>query len=145
MTNYARVINGVAVDVSTDPENSFHPLLAVEFVEVPDDVVHGSRLADGVWIAPTPALPPEVVVAYQTITPETFLQLFTYQEVKAVEALVADPANDELAYWWKRLNSDRLTEVQMGLPSVQAALNGLVVLGVITEERLAQMNAIQLV
>ena len=87
------------------------------------------------------------------ISPETFLQLFTYQEVKAVERLTkgdatADPVlapNEELAYWWDRVNSPRLTEVQMGLPSVQDALQGLVALGVLSEERLAQVNAIQLV
>lgn len=93
----------------------------------------------------------------KVITPETFLQLFTYKEVNAVEVLSAylaagDPDADpprnpdgELAYWWARVNRSGLTEIQMGLPSVQNGLKGLVAAGVLTEERLAQVNAIQLV
>ena len=32
MTNFARIIDSVAVDVSADPENSFHPDIAAQFV-----------------------------------------------------------------------------------------------------------------
>lgn len=49
--NFARIINDTAVDVSTDPTNSFHPTIAADFIEVPDDVVVGSkRDAQGVCI-----------------------------------------------------------------------------------------------
>lgn len=44
MTTYARIVNGVAVDVSADPASSFAPDLAAEFVEVPDGVEPGSVL-----------------------------------------------------------------------------------------------------
>ena len=153
MTHYARIINGAAVDVSTDPKNCFHPLVAAEFVKVPAEVTHGWVVAEGKWSPPVAYSMPVLETVYPTITPETFLQLFTYQEVKAVERLAkgdatAKPvleANEELAYWWERINSPRLTEVQMGLPSVQDALQGLVALGVLSEARLTQVNAIQLV
>jgi hypothetical protein len=58
MKNFARIINDVAVDVSSDPENSFHPSIAKDFVEVPDNVRHGWRLADGKWKAPPPVVVP---------------------------------------------------------------------------------------
>ncbi|MGO3562817.1 hypothetical protein [Pseudomonas helleri] len=57
MTNFARIINGVAVDVSVDPDNCFHPALANEFVEVPDQVTHGWTLNGGQWVAPAVSAP----------------------------------------------------------------------------------------
>lgn len=62
MKNYARIINDVAVDVSTDPANSFHPIIAAEFVEVPGQVRPQWRLVGSVWTAPPepkPVPPPE--------------------------------------------------------------------------------------
>jgi hypothetical protein len=38
MSNFARIINNVAVDVSTNPQEQFHPDIAAEFEPVPDDV-----------------------------------------------------------------------------------------------------------
>lgn len=40
--NYARVVNNVAVDVSTNPALNFTPALAATFEAVPDSVVPGS-------------------------------------------------------------------------------------------------------
>jgi len=42
----------VAVDVSTDPENSFHPNIAAQFVSVPANVSNGWVLVDDVWVQP---------------------------------------------------------------------------------------------
>jgi len=52
MPNFARIIDNVAVDVSTDPENSFHPDIAAQFVSVPDNVTIGWVLVDDVWVQP---------------------------------------------------------------------------------------------
>lgn len=52
MQNYARIIGGVAVDVSTDPHNSFVPHLADEFVPVPDYVCPQWRIVGMGWAAP---------------------------------------------------------------------------------------------
>lgn len=60
--NFARIIDGVAADVSADPENHFHPTLAEQFVQVPDEVRVQWRLIDGAWQAPPapePAPEPE--------------------------------------------------------------------------------------
>lgn len=59
MTNFARVINDVAVDVSTDPTNQFHPDIAAQFESVPDEVQHGWVRTDGEWEAPAPVPVPE--------------------------------------------------------------------------------------
>jgi hypothetical protein len=55
MTNFARIVDGVAVDVSTDPVKQFHPTIAAEFVSVPDTVKRLWRVQGGVWSAPPPA------------------------------------------------------------------------------------------
>jgi len=52
MANFARIIDNVAVDVSTDPENSFHPNIAAQFVSVPANVSNGWVLVDDVWVQP---------------------------------------------------------------------------------------------
>jgi hypothetical protein len=54
--NFARIIDGVAVNVSPAPAEHFHPDLAVLFVDVPDEVGPMWRLEDDVW-APPPAAP----------------------------------------------------------------------------------------
>ena len=51
MSRYARILDGVAVDVCADPAAQFHPQLAAQFEAVPDDVVSGARLVDGDWQA----------------------------------------------------------------------------------------------
>lgn len=85
MTNYARIINGLAVDVSADPENSFHPIIAAEFVAVPDEVTHGWALTEGEWSAPVLAEPvAPVETGNLTPTPPEFLLLLTLQERVAI-------------------------------------------------------------
>lgn len=81
------------------------------------------------------------------ISPMTFLMLFTPAEEIAITQLIAgnpdaDPpvaANAELALWWARLNDARLTQVNLGLKSVQAALDSLVQLGALTVDRVAEI------
>lgn len=52
MTNYARVLDNYAVDVSTDPWNHFHESLAKDFEEVPDFVRPMFVRVNGQWIDP---------------------------------------------------------------------------------------------
>jgi len=52
MANFARIINNVAVDVTVDPDNDFHPDIAAQFVSVPDTVTNGWVLVDDVWVQP---------------------------------------------------------------------------------------------
>lgn len=92
MANFARIIDAVAVDVSTDPTNSFHPTIAADFVEVPHEVRHGWRLADGVWTpppepepVPTPEPEPEPAPDLR-ITRLAFLNRFLMEERIGIRA-----------------------------------------------------------
>lgn len=58
MANFARIINNIAVDVSTNPTSQFHPDLAKEFKPVPDQVQNNWRLVNGKWSAPESISPP---------------------------------------------------------------------------------------
>lgn len=55
---YARIVSDYAVDVRTEsPEGCFTPNIVAEFVEVPDDVMDGWVVADGIWSAPPITVP----------------------------------------------------------------------------------------
>jgi len=64
MSTFARITDGVAVEVWTDgglgivPADVFVPELAEQFEPVPDEVQAGWSLIDGVWTAPPPAPEP---------------------------------------------------------------------------------------
>ena len=153
---FARIINDVAVDVTTaDPAERYHPLLAVEFVEVPADVAVGSRLVDGVWIAPVPVEPePEPPAPIQMAIID-FLRLFTQAELagfnalrKAVAALApadyGDPTKAALVGFEVGLthyDALRAGLIELDHPETIQWLSLLVPLGVLTEERLAQVLA----
>jgi|GEM_PF-6953817 len=91
----------------------------------------------------------EVVVniVYPVVSPMTFQMLFTPLEEIAIKKVVdGDPAaeppvaaNQEVAIWWGRLTNPGLTEVDLGLKSVQGALEGLVALGALASDRVAQI------
>ena len=58
---FARAISGVVVDVVTsDPAGVFHPDIAAQFVQVPEDVQPGWLLTEGGdWTPPPVVSPPE--------------------------------------------------------------------------------------
>ena len=124
MTNYARVINGVAVDVSDDPENCFHPDLAVEFVKVPDTVMHGWRLTGKTWSAPV-LQEPEPVTPVQVgnlkPTPPEFLLLLTLQERGAIRA--AGPTDLVIEDVLRMVDDPRVTFIDLTNPNVVEAIN----------------------
>ena len=72
MSTYARITDGVAVEVWTDsglgivPADVFVPALAAQFEPVPVEVQAGWSLIDGLWTAPPPA--PEPVPEIQSVT-----------------------------------------------------------------------------
>lgn len=143
MTNYARIIDGLVVDVSTDPENCFHPLLAVDFVDVPDEVTHGWRLIGDAWQAPSevapvsPEVPPEVGNLAPT-SPE-FLLLLTLLERAAIRA--AGPTDLVVKDILKMVDDPRVTFVDLTNPSVVEAINYLTttVPPLLTTERAARV------
>lgn len=145
MTNYARIINGVAVDVSADPERCFHPIIAAEFVVVPDSVRHGWRLNGDSWQAPSgvalvlPDAPTET--GNLTPTPPDFLLLLTLQERVAIrEAGSADLVVQDLL---RMVDDPRVPFIELTNPSVVETLNYLTTTAppLLTTERAARVLA----
>lgn len=120
--NYARIINNVAVDVSLDPANQFHPVIASEFVEVPDTVGRGWLYDpdEDAWTEPEPVPESESVAMYPTMTPLDFKMCLTIQERLAAKALAeSDPI---LGDFFSIIEDPRLTEVNCNLQSVRDAV-----------------------
>ena len=137
MTNFARVINNVAVDVSTDPTKQFHPDIAAQFEPVPDEVQPGWVRTDGQWAAPAPVPQPEPEPTYPKVTPVQFKLLFTSPERVAIKAARAtDPVVDDL---WELVEDPRMEYVDFGLKSVRDSIEYLAAAGLIEPERVGEI------
>lgn len=123
MSKYARIVNGLAVDVCTDPKAQFHPLLAADFVQVPDGVLVGWTYDGKTWAAPAAVAQPAPSVAEVgnlQPTPPEFLLLLTLTERAAIRAAGAtDPVVADLL---SMINDSRLTYVDLANVSVQEAV-----------------------
>lgn len=138
MTNFARIIENVAVDVSINPPEQFHPSIAAEFQPVPDEVQAGwVRSESGEWIAPEPTPQPEPAATYPKVSPVEFLLLFTISERVAIrEKRQTDPVIDD---FFNLVEDPRLTHVDLGLPSTQVALNYFAELQLIADHRIPEI------
>lgn len=116
---YARIINERAVDIATDPASQFHPDLAAEFVEVPDEVQRGwIRAEDGTWSAPPAPAAPEPEAP--KVSPIEFKLLWKPTERVNLRTLrETDPI---LADFWELVEDPRMTQVDLGLTSTQQAV-----------------------
>lgn len=146
MKKYAIVVDGIAQEVFTPLEGftieqSFREETVKLFEEVPSAVTAGStRDTKGKWTIATPEPEPTPVVLYPVVTPATFRNLFTPAEERAIKKLVADEPDGDIAIWWSRLfDSTGLRDVDLNLASIQNALQGLVQLGAIESERVAEI------
>lgn len=137
MSNYARIKNSMAVDVSTDPASQFHPTIAAEFEAVPAEVQRGWRRADdGTWSAPPAPEPTEPEPQRPRVGPVEFKLLFTSPErLKLKELRSTDPALDD---FFEIVEDPRLQYVDLSLAStahgVDACLSLLTEAGTITAE-----------
>ena len=141
MTNFARVINDVAVDVSSTPAEQFHPSIAEQFEPVPDEVQAGwVRNEDGEWEAPAPSPEPEPTPSEATkVSPVEFKLLFTSAERVAIKAARAtDQVIDD---FYDIVEDPRLTQVDLGLKSTRDAIGYLAVQNLITAERATEILA----
>ena len=137
MTNFARIINNVAVDVSKDPTNQFHPDIARDLELVPDEVQHGWVRKDGQWAEPAPTPQPEPEPTYPKVTPVQFKMLFTSPERVAIKvARETDPVVDDL---WDLVEDPRMEYVDFGLKSVRDSIEYLATAGLIEPERVAEI------
>lgn len=140
MSKYARIINNIAVDVSTNPTEHFHPIIAAQFVVVPDSVKPGWIKSGSTWSAPpdspVPASPEPI---YPKLTPVQFKLLFTSVERIAIYAAKdADPVlSDALGL----LDDPRLTEVDLNLQSNRDLVAYLSAKGLIAAERIPAILA----
>ena len=135
---YARIVNGVAIDVRTEsPECFFTPNIVAEFVEVPEEVEDHWVLIDNIWSAPI--IPEPIVTSplIPIISPVEFKLLFTPQERMAIKAARAtDEILDDL---FTILDDPRLKEVNLNLESNKAVMAYLESKGLITTERKAEI------
>lgn len=129
MSKFARIENKTALEVFTPPAGiditeCFAPEVAALFTACPDNVTPGSTVnGSGVWtIAPVPEPLPEVVGApvYPKVGPIHFQMLFTPQEMIAADELKA--TDKVLASFWKLVDDPRTDTVDLGLQSVQNAV-----------------------
>lgn len=135
---YARIVNGIAVDVRTEsPEGFFTPNIVAEFIEVPEEVEDHWILLDDNWSAPI--MPEPIVTAplIPIISPVEFKLLFTPQERMAIKAARAtDEILDDL---FTIIDDPRLKEVNLNLESNKAVMAYLESKGLITAERKAEI------
>lgn len=119
MANFARIIDGVAIDVSADPASNFHPEIASQFVAVPDKVGLGWLKTGSTWAAPaTVDITPAPV--YPIVSPIAFQMLFTPAEM--VAAIDLQKTDKTLAAFWKLVDDPRTDQVDLGLDAVQNAV-----------------------
>ena len=129
MTNYARIINNVAVDVSSNPAEQFHPDIAKDFVPVPDQVESGWSVSAGKWSPPAPVEPTTPAVVYPKVGPIHFQMLFKVDELVAIDA--AKETNPAIRVFWKMLDDPRTDFVDLSLEPVQTMLRNLEAEGLI--------------
>ena len=134
MKNYARIIENVAVDVSANPQECFHPDIAAQFEEVPANVQQGwVRDENGGWSAPAPTPSPEPGAESKRVSPVEFKLLFTSAERIAIKtARENDSVIDD---FFDIVDDPRLTYVDLGLQSTKDALAYLASQNLITESR----------
>lgn len=149
---HARIVNGTAVDVRTEsPEGFFHPDIAAQFVEVPDEVENGWTLNDGVWSAP-PApepvpepMPMPMPTEAPKVSPVEFKLLFTAQERVAIKQS-GDPIIQD---FFELVENQRIVNaadpnrglIDLGLQSTKDAIGYLQSNQFLTADRAAEILA----
>ena len=138
---YAWIENGRIRDVvSGSPAEVFHPDIAKFYdTPVPQDAANGDGWIDGQWVKaeqPAPPVDPEPLEPTPPkVSPVEFKLLFTPAERVAIKAArSADPVIDD---FYDIIEDPRLTHVDLGLASTQAALGYLASQGLIEETRVA--------
>jgi len=124
-----------------NPVELYHPDVAVFYdTDVPANAENGDGWVDGKLVKPelpAPVDPPAATTTYPKVSPIRFMMLFTSTERIFIRAAVAtDPV---IADWWSIVNDPRLTEVDMGLASVQGALDYLTSESLLAEGRKDQI------
>lgn len=133
---HAWIENNTVRDIANgNPAELFHPDIAVHYdTQVPDDIIAGATLVDGVWVNPAPVEPvtpePTVPVAPK-VSPIEFKLLFTSGERIAIKT-----STDPIVQDFYEITSDpRLTHVDLSLKSTKDAIAYLVSINILTQDR----------
>jgi hypothetical protein len=121
MTNYARNVNDIAVDVTTtDPTTIYYPTVAAEFIIVPADVEDGWLYDGSTWSAPpVPPAPIPVPPVPPIVSAVQFMMLFYPQE----QAYIQNSTDAIVKVFWTRFSDQRVTEVNLALDSMSQTLD----------------------
>lgn len=118
---YANIVNNIVVDVSDDPATHYHPDIAAQFVEVPDEVQTGwVRGDDGTWSAPVIEAAPEPVAVRPSVSPVEFKLLWTSQERIALRRM--RDTNPVIADFWEIVEDPRVQSVNLDRKSTQQGI-----------------------
>lgn len=121
MKTYARIVDGVAVDVVTgNLEEMFHPDLLPQFEEVPAKVKTGWIKNGKAW--DEPAKEPEIVQkpTFRILGTSAFKFLFTFEELASIEDV--RKSNSIVGTFWNLLDDPRTETVDLNLSNVQNAI-----------------------
>jgi hypothetical protein len=132
MAKYARILDGVAVDVVVgNPTGRYHLSLVSQFQTVPNSVVEGSRLVAGTWQPPDPVEPvPEAVPRPLPLTHIAFIRLVREAGGLTPESYLAAEANPTLGFFWAMFKL--ATVIERDDPDVRAGADAWQALGYIT-------------
>ncbi|MDP3876025.1 MAG: hypothetical protein Q8Q50_03500 [Methylobacter sp.] len=122
---YAYIRDGVVAHIAT---SNGEYLQGVEAVVPCDELVTVGMLWDGTAFGR-----PSVVAAYPKVSPVEFKLLFTSSERVAIKAI--RPTDAIVDDFYDIMDDPRLTEVDLALQSVQAALGYLTALGMLAAGR----------
>ena len=134
---YAWAENNTIRDICQgNPQECYTPEVAAHYTtEVPDDIVSGATLVNGVWTnPPAPPAPPAPVPQYsKTMTPIEFRLLFVSAERIAIKTAAKTDAVVE--DFWSIINDPELAQVNVADPQIIEALDYLVTLTILTPAR----------
>lgn len=106
MNTYARITDGVAVEVWTDgglgivPADVFVPGLAEQFEPVPEGVQAGWSLIDGVWTAP-PEAPTPSSIPQEVSMRQAKVALFQMGMLAQINSIIESSSDEILKLEWQ--------------------------------------------
>jgi hypothetical protein len=165
--NYARIINDVAIDVSTNPTLNFTPDIAAQFVAVADDVKPGwkkiTEIIDGNLTANTVFKNPYTSIeTYDEMVDGSPVVKHRYVDSTPVPVVTVKPPKITVIEWkmlftsqeriavkasvdpviidlQELMNDPRTVNVDLSLQSIQDALDYMTYLGLIAVGRKAEI------
>ena len=140
MKTFAYIINGVVQDVTTeDPNAIFFPDVANLYdTVVPNGTIHGATIINGEWTNPVQPEPNPIQIIYQDLSAMQLYLAFKPRERIAIKGS-NDPMTQE--FWATyELAVQTNSTINPNLSSFQSALTHLVLLNIITTDRIEAIS-----